>query len=204
MEINLGKLAFAWRGAYDGATEYTNKDVVSFGGSSYIMKHDTPATGVAPDVTTHWDVLAQGAAAVTSGTPAGVVVYTASHDIPTGWLLANGAVVSRTTYADLFNAIGTTYGSGDGSTTFGIPELRGEFIRGVDRLRGVDAGRALGSYQSDEVGPHTHTISFDDSGNAGSFDSSDSTVGTGATTTDPMNTTETRPRNVALTAIIKH
>ena len=67
--------------------------------------------------------------------------------MPTGWLKCNGALLSRTTYAALFAVIGTTYGAGDGSTTFALPDLRGEFLRGLDDGRGVDGGRALGSAQ---------------------------------------------------------
>lgn len=59
-------------------------------------------------------------------------------NIPGGYLLSNGAAISRTAYAHLFAAIGTTYGSGDGSTTFNLPDLRGEFLRGLDNSRGVD------------------------------------------------------------------
>jgi microcystin-dependent protein len=89
--------------------------------------------------------------------PAGTVIYTARSSAPTGYLKANGAAVSRTTYSDLFSAIGTTYGSGDGSTTFNLPDLRGEFVRGVDDGRGVDSGRSLGSTQGSANLSHTHT-----------------------------------------------
>jgi len=82
-----------------------------------------------------------------SGTPAGVVMYFAANAAPTGYLKANGAAISRTTYLDLFTAIGTTFGAGDGSTTFNVPDLRGEFPRGWDDGRGVDSGRAFGSAQ---------------------------------------------------------
>jgi phage-related tail fiber protein len=67
-----------------------------------------------------------------------------------GYIKCNGAPVSRTTYADLFALIGTTFGVGDGSTTFNVPDLRGEFIRGLDDLRGVDVGRTLGSFQDEQ------------------------------------------------------
>ena len=60
----------------------------------------------------------------------GSVMYFAGNTVPTGYLEANGALVSRTTYSDLFAAIGTIYGAGDGSTTFKLPDLRAEFIRG--------------------------------------------------------------------------
>lgn len=64
-----------------------------------------------------------------------------------GALLCDGSAISRASYADLFAIIGTTYGAGNGSTSFNIPDLRGEFIRGLDNGRGVDSGRTLGSYQ---------------------------------------------------------
>lgn len=79
--------------------------------------------------------------------PASEVAYFARPTAPTGWLKANGAAVSRTVYADLFAAIGTTFGAGDGFNTFNLPDLRGEFVRGLDDARGVDAGRTLGSSQ---------------------------------------------------------
>lgn len=80
-------------------------------------------------------------------TPAGAVSFFAMSTAPVGYLKANGALISRTTYADLFAAIGTTFGAGDGSTTFALPDLRGEFIRGFSDGRSVDSGRALGSSQ---------------------------------------------------------
>lgn len=83
----------------------------------------------------------------TSVVAPGFVMPFAGITPPSGWLKANGVAVSRTTYSALFGAIGTTYGVGDGITTFGLPDLRGEFIRGWDDGRGVDAGRVLGSRQ---------------------------------------------------------
>lgn len=77
----------------------------------------------------------------------GVIGYTAALVPPPGWLKRNGAAVSRTVYASLFATIGTTYGSGDGVTTFNLPEGRGEFDRGWDDGRGVDVGRVRGSAQ---------------------------------------------------------
>lgn len=76
---------------------------------------------------------------------------------PTGWLKANGAAVSRTAYADLFAAIGTTYGSGDGFNTFNLPDMRGVFPRGLDDGRGLDSDRSIGSYQSDDFKSHSHS-----------------------------------------------
>jgi microcystin-dependent protein len=68
----------------------------------------------------------------------GTVAFFARSGAPTGWLKCNGAAISRTDYADLFDSIGTTYGTGDGSTTFNLPDLRGEFLRCWDDGRGVD------------------------------------------------------------------
>ena len=72
-----------------------------------------------------------------TGMPIASVCAFASLTAPVGWLKCDGAAVSRTTYADLFAFIGTTYGVGDGSTTFNLPDLVGEFIRGTPTGRDV-------------------------------------------------------------------
>lgn len=165
--------------------------------------------------------------------PAGMVSVFAGGTAPAGWLICNGSTVSRTTYAALFAAIGTTYGAGDGSTTFKLPDLRGEFVRGLDGGRGVDSGRALGSAQSSanlshshggaaaSDGSHSHTsygwlnISGG-SGPAGGMPQLES-VGASASVSNHPTTTngshshsisadggsESRPRNVAMNYIIK-
>lgn len=88
--------------------------------------------------------------------PAGAIQLFAMSAVPSGWLECNGAAVSRTTYANLFAAIGTTYGAGNGTTTFNLPDLRGMFVRGWDNGRSLDPGRALGSKQLAANNPHTH------------------------------------------------
>ena len=90
----------------------------------------------------------------------GNVGYHANSTPPTGTLERNGAAVSRTTYAALFAKIGTTYGAGDGSTTFNLPDDRGLFDRSWDHGRGVDSGRSLGSYQSYAVPLETGAASI--------------------------------------------
>lgn len=142
------------------------------------------------------------------GGTAGTVAAFAMNTAPTGWLKANGAAVSRTTYATLFAAIGTTFGAGDGSTTFNLPDLRGEFIRGWDDGRGVDSGRAFGSAQSHQMQSHTHNVITGDSGatagggirydNAGT-NLPQTTSAAGGTS----NGSENRPRNIALLYCIK-
>ncbi len=87
--------------------------------------------------------------------PAGAVMHFAMALPPAGWLKAAGQLVSRSTYDSLFAAIGTTYGAGDGVTTFKLPDLRGEFVRGYDDARGVDVARVLGSAQLDAFQGHT-------------------------------------------------
>ncbi|WP_256856057.1 phage tail protein [Rodentibacter ratti] len=81
----------------------------------------------------------------------GEVGFFARATPPSGWLKANGAAVSRTTYAALFAAIGTTFGAGDGRTTFNLPDLRGEFLRGLDDGRNIDSNRRLGSWQKGTI-----------------------------------------------------
>ena len=96
---------------------------------------------------------------------AGMVMPFAGTSAPTGWLLAYGQAVSRTTYADLFTAISTTYGSGDGSTTFNLPDLRGRTIAGQDDMGGSSANRLTnqsGGLNGDTLGAtggaETHTL----------------------------------------------
>lgn len=91
-----------------------------------------------------------------NGLPPGAIVYFAMNKAPPGFLRANFAAVSRTVYADLFAAIGTMYGAGDGVTTFNVPDGRAEFPRGLDDGRGIDIGRIIGSRQSQQVQKHKH------------------------------------------------
>ena len=89
----------------------------------------------------------------------GLVCSFAMATPPLGWLKANGAAVSRTTYAVLFSRIGTLYGAGDGVNTFNLPDPRGKFIRVLDDGRGIDPGRQQGSNQADETRSHNHGAS---------------------------------------------
>ena len=139
----------------------------------------------------------------------GEVAFFARSSPPNGWLKANGAAVSRTTYADLFAAIGTTFGAGDGRTTFNLPDLRGEFVRGLDDGRDVDGGRRLGTAQEDAI--KTHTIAVPNSGFEGSVQGSWFYAERGNGNNSQRENTityngenETRPRNIALLACIKY
>lgn len=161
--------------------------------------------------------------ATIGGVPVGAVFYFAASTAPPGFLPANGAPVSRSTFAALFAITGTTYGVGDGSTTFNVPDLRGEFIRGWADDRTVDTGRAFGSAQAAGTNllSHTHstTVTGFVVGNTGTitygagftqYDSegtpypNPNTASLTYTTGGPSTTgAETRPRNVALLACIK-
>ncbi|GLC97858.1 hypothetical protein Tamer19_72670 [Cupriavidus sp. TA19] len=137
----------------------------------------------------------------------GSIVFHAKNAAPSGWLKANGAAVSRATYADLFAEIGTTFGAGDGSTTFNLPELRGEFLRGWDDSRGIDSGRTFGSWQADLLKSHNHTYqAFSTGPGAGgpAYTSNGSgSPSTPATDNNAGGGSETRSRNIALLGIIK-
>jgi len=92
--------------------------------------------------------------------PVGCIILFSTTTAPSNFLYCNGAAVSRTTYVNLFNVIGTRYGSGDGSTTFNVPDMRGLFARGVDDGRGIDkeTGRIIGSTETFSMQGHFHRI----------------------------------------------
>ena len=172
-------------------------------------------------------------AALPQAVPTGSVHMMATTTVPSGYLKCNGAAVSRTTYADLFAIVGTAHGAGNGSSTFNVPDLRGEFVRGWDDSRGVDSGRNFGSAQSDQNQQHNHSASatstVNDPGHIhqvqySNSDSGDGVIeesGTGlsgqeptlsATTGITVSTSvsignsggsEARPRNIAMMYVIK-
>lgn len=85
----------------------------------------------------------------------GFIQMFAGNTAPTGWLMCDGSAISRTTYSDLFTVIGTTYGSGDGSTTFNLPDLRGRV--GVGYKNSDTAFDTLGETGGEKN--HTLTVS---------------------------------------------
>ncbi|MCG6573833.1 hypothetical protein EGM97_03825 [Pseudomonas sp. AF32] len=111
-----------------------------------------------------WVMIASTGVIKETGSDVGDIKAVATIEPPNGWLKCNGSLVSRTQYAALFAAIGTRFGAGDGSTTFALPDLRGEFIRGWDDGRGIDAGRALGTAQVGQNASHTHTATAANAG----------------------------------------
>jgi microcystin-dependent protein len=154
-----------------------------------------------------------------SGVPSGSIMAFAGATVPSGWLLCDGSIISRTTYSDMFSSIGTAWGQGDGSTTFHLPDLRGRFLRGVDGNASVDpdassrtslylggnTGNNIGSYQNDEFKSHNHNYS----GWYGPFGNpAIGSGGNGNTTTISIQSSnsggsETRPKNAYVIYIIK-
>ncbi|MEC4049947.1 phage tail protein [Flavobacterium sp. SUN046] len=155
----------------------------------------------------------------TVGVPTSAIYYLATSTVPSGYLECNGQAVSRTTYATLFSFIGSTFGSGDGSTTFNVPDLRGQFVRGWDHAREVDTGRVFGSSQTDTLqnitgnfwgaGNNAANGAFAGTGTIGSW----LQFGNGYPDVSNYNfdasrvartSTETRPKNIALLPVIKY
>lgn len=152
---------------------------------------------------------------VTVAMPTGAVQTFAMSDAPSGWLKCNGQAVSRVTYVNLYNAIGTTYGAGNGSTTFNLPDLRGEFVRGWDDGRGVDSGRGFGTNQNDAFESHNHgngeacdvtaeaMYGVKSGPTVGRVDQSSAESKNQQAITETVGSSETRPRNVSLLYCIK-
>jgi microcystin-dependent protein len=131
--------------------------------------------------------------------PSGLVQQTASSSAPSGWLLCDGSAISRTTYSSLYTAIGTTYGTGDGTTTFNIPDLRGRVIAGKDDMGGTAANRltnfssafgnisvagaTLGAVGGNEKHTHLQTFGSDSGGAYAEVDG----AGSGHTTVITVN-----------------
>jgi microcystin-dependent protein len=135
--------------------------------------------------------------------PIGMPMMWLVETAPTNYLLCNGQAISRVDYDDLFNVIGTTFGIGDGSTTFQLPDFRGEFLRGWDNGRGIDASRVLGSSQADMLKEHTHNYNVDN-GAPGSSWAQNGFRGVTAAATSSAGGVETRPRNIAINYIIRY
>ena len=178
---------------------------------------------------------------IVAGVPSGSVFCMAVATVPSGYLECNGAAVSRTTYAALFAIIGTAYGTGNGSSTFNLPDLRGEFVRGFDNGRGVDNGRSIASSQSSQFGQHNHNVSasssssvtdpghqhsmsvgffnslssggalaFRDAGTSNRINNASTGISVSTSTSisqsnrgGTSNSSETRPRSIAMMYIIK-
>lgn len=151
------------------------------------------------------------------GVPPGTVAPMVRHTAPDGWLACDGQSILKASFTDLYSVIGDTFKlGGDPANEFRLPDLRAEFIRGMDAGRGVDVNRPLGSSQAEQVGPHTHQLEVQgsnrDNGDPGSLvitgpDGVGENEGLQQLHIDSKakasTGTENRPRNVALRYMIK-
>ncbi len=159
--------------------------------------------------------------------PPGSVMAYMGTTAPIGWLMCDGAAISRTNYPALFAVVGTASGAGDGSTTFNLPDMRGIFLRVINASRsdsfadpgdgrisistGGNTGNAVGSYQADMFASHTHplvntpSLSFySGSGGmgfqpSGEYDGPNHTPSIGV-----AGGSETRSKNIYVNYIIKY
>lgn len=161
---------------------------------------------------TAWQTISAGGS---DGVPAGAIFAWPIETVPSGYLECDGSAVSRTTYAALFAVLSTTYGAGDGSTTFNLPDFRGEFLRGWDHGRGVDpdaasrtmrgdgtTGDNVGTLQGYQIQSHSHTVPTKSTAGSGGFTRQQAENVTAST--NPAGGNETRPRNVNVMYIIKY
>lgn len=150
-----------------------------------------------------------------SGGIVGKIVPYGGTSIPAYALACQGQAVSRTTYATLFTAIGTTYGSGDGSTTFNLPNAQGVFLRGAgsQTISSVSYSATQGTTQGDQMQGHAHTFYWGNSGSGSVVNSGSLYNGSSQANSDPGSIsgplsdgtngtprtgTETRPANIAV------
>jgi phage-related tail fiber protein len=156
----------------------------------------------------------------------GAIFYFAMQNPPEGFLVCDGSAISRSTYNTLFNVINNLYGNGDGNTTFNLPDLRGQFIRGFDSSGSVDRDRnkaGFGTKQEDALIEFSYSASVEGGSiNVGGSSASGITQnggpswGGGRFSFDSRNfnppgsgdriktSTETRPKNISLLPCIKY
>ncbi len=161
--------------------------------------------------------------------PTGSIVPYAGSAAPDGFLLCDGSAVSRTTYAALFTVIGTTFGAGNGTTTFNLPNTQGVFLRGAgsQAISGTTYTGTLGTYQRDQFQGHWHYVKkysageffmgndvagsggMNQGGSTGRSSSPDSErmraqdLVNDGTNGDPRAGTQTHPANVGVNYLIK-
>lgn len=131
---------------YSTAIDYPVGALVKYNNAIYecVQANGPSSTLADPTDAAYWSQIPTLADLVEASFQTSDIKIATSSTIQNGWLLCNGAAISRTTYANLFDKIGTTYGSGDGSTTFNIPDLRDRYIIGADT-------NALGAYISEQL-----------------------------------------------------
>ena len=208
---------------YHAETEYHQNSIVKESGTSNLyvslVNNNTGNAVNSGGDNAFWKFAGDLLSFVSGQVPVGTINAFASQVVPANYLECDGSTLSTSQFNDLFNVIGYTYG-GSG-TSFNIPDLRGEFIRGWDNGRGIDSGRTFGGSQLDAFQGHHHdqfVNSFDRTDDVNSFggtitDNTNNNTSSVANTirnpkSDGINGTprtgsETRPRNIALKYIIR-
>jgi microcystin-dependent protein len=154
------------------------------------------------------------------GVPVGTIVAFGGRNIPPGWLLCDGSLVNRSQFPNLFLILDSVWGSGNSTTTFNLPDLRGQFLRGVSGTSNVDpdttmrtpkysggnTGNNVGSYQVDELKSHSHLITRRTNSSNGNYFAAGSNAASNAGPDSTLDTggTETRPKNAYVYYIIKY
>tara|TARA_Y100000310_G_scaffold110265_1_gene108690 strand:- start:193 stop:1005 length:813 start_codon:yes stop_codon:yes gene_type:complete len=208
-----------------GTQTFTNKTLTSPVLTTPAL--GTPASGVVTNLSGVLPSAVTGGSGITLSGPVGMIASFGMASAPTGWIICNGAAVSRTTtYDALFAVIATTWGVGDGSSTFNLPDLQGAFLRGVGTSTAFtqDSAVTLAGVQSDQFQSHKLKLqsgdgtqpwgtitsgtgslrSVDHDGtNFGDWLYAEGFVTQGANGT-PRVGTETRPNNIGVTFCIKY
>lgn len=186
-----------------------------------LVKQSTAAISIATPGVVTWNSHGRSAndpikfttaGALPTGLIVGTTYYVVGASITTNTFQLSAApggaaIATSGTQSGTHTAINAPWGNGDGSTTFNVPELRGEFLRGWDDARGVDVARAFGSSQADEIKSHTHTLQTDNSTFFAAGSGAKYAASSGDAALDVSGSTggaETRPRSVALLACIKY
>jgi len=213
-EILVGANVTVWNAVtnYSAPTIVAGSDGNRYACVASNVLNDNPVTSV----TGKWVKLTIETGSVASVQPGAIVPF-ALESPPTGYLECNGAAVNRTTYASLFSAIGTAHGTGDGSTTFNLPDCRGEFLRGWSHGQSTDPDKAsrtnrgdgvtgdrVGTKQADGFKAHVHSYQEMLLGYGGINATAGSATGNTAANTTSIGGNETRPVNITVMYCIKY
>ncbi len=154
---------------YDAGTTYYTNSYVQVSGALYRSKVDANLANTPASSPSQWDACID---LVSGGIVTGTITAYAGTTAPTGYLLCDGSAINRVTYANLFTVCSTTYGIGDGATTFNIPDLRGNVPVGrkaADASFGTlggTVGEKTHTLITSEIPSHTHTYNADNGGGA--------------------------------------
>lgn len=149
-------------------TNLADNDVLAYNSTAGVFENTSSLD--LTTLTTTGDVTVGGTLSVSGATPIGALMpYVGSTAPDSFWLICDGAAVSRTTYATLFAIVGTTYGSGNGSTTFNLPNLKGRTVVGYDsgqtefNALGKTGGEKTVTLATTQIPAHSHPVTIDNS-----------------------------------------